>query len=207
MQLGADVAIRADTDRRHPHDRPSAGNEEASFDRFLERWRATRKIFFVPSYARILTLYAPVLDGERQRIGYWRVVLPRTSWMLRRVAGYRKRTDYADLPLDLVPDLPLTLWVLEQTRTREGQIFKTLRSGGYRAVDVRYELLGKPYRHDPRRGFRRTRIEVRLQNGDESAELLLTAEVSLNDGEPRLKTLKVGYPTSVGRSDDTHGRP
>ena len=33
-----------------------------------------RQIFFVPSYARVLTLLTPVHDRERDRIGYWRWV-------------------------------------------------------------------------------------------------------------------------------------
>jgi Ca-activated chloride channel family protein len=176
------------------------GPDAVGFDEFRERWSETRRIFFVPSYARILTLLSPVLDEEQGRIGYWRVVLPRASWMLRRVKGYRKRTDYADLPMDLLPDLPLALWVVDRTRAERGAIFETLERGGYRVVETHYELLGKPYRHDPRRGFRETRIEVLFHGAGPNAELTelrLIAEVRLDDDRPTLVALDLSYPAGL----------
>ncbi len=53
-------------------------------DAFPEEWRALRRLFFVPSYARVLALLAPVYDPERDVIGFYRVVLPRPSWFARR---------------------------------------------------------------------------------------------------------------------------
>jgi hypothetical protein len=145
-------------------------------------------VFFVPSYARILTLLSPVFDTGQGRIGYWRVVLPRPSWALRRVKGYRKRTDYADLPLDLVPDLPLAFWAVDRARAEHPEIFDQIREDGFHAVAVRYELRGKAYRHDARRGFRETRVEIDFRpqdGGGAETGVRLTAELSMADGQPR----------------------
>lgn len=160
----------------------------SAFDSLRDRWRAVRRVFFVPSYARILTLLSPVFDSEQERIGYWRVVLPRSSWMLRRVKGYRKRKDYADLPLDLVPDLPLAFWSVDRARTEHPDLFERLRAGDFRAIAVRYELRGKAYRHDAKRGFNESRVEIDFRpadGGGTATGFRLTADLSMADGQPR----------------------
>ena len=57
----------------------------ATPDSFFEQWRELRRVFYVPSYARVLGLLTPVHDRQRDLIGYWRVVLPRSAWLLPRV--------------------------------------------------------------------------------------------------------------------------
>jgi hypothetical protein len=186
------------------------GDPDASaFHSFRDRWREVRRVFFVPSYARILTLLTPVFDPEQGRIGYWRVVLPRPSWALRRVKGYRKRTDYADLPLDLVPDLPLAYWAVDRARTEHPEIFEQLRGEGSHTVAVRYALRGKAYRHDAKRGFRETRVEIDFRPADGSeAEtgFRLTAELSMADGQPRSEG--TSWTRLASRSENqAHWRP
>ena len=43
---------------------------------------------------------------EQDRVGYWRVVLPRPSWFGQRVKGWKNRVDYSDLPVPQIEDRP-----------------------------------------------------------------------------------------------------
>ena len=69
------------------------------------------RVLRLPSYTRTLTLLAPVRDTREDRVGFWRIVLPRVGWFRSRTRGYH-HGDLADLPLDLVPDRPLAYWLV-----------------------------------------------------------------------------------------------
>ena len=151
---------------------------------FPDAWRELRRVFFVPSYARVLTLLHPVHDSETDRIGFYRMVLPRPSWLRRRVKGWKKRPDYSDLPVDLVPDIPFGFWAIGQIVHEKPDLAAHLRERGYRTVSVTYELLGKPRKRDPGRAFRETRVTVVLESprpgeSERPPRLRLTADVGL----------------------------
>lgn len=148
---------------------------------FTARWQAARKLFFVPSYARVLTVLAPIHDRQTQRIGYIRIVLPRASWMLSRVQNWEGRLDYSDLPPDLVPEWPLAGWLLSQAEVR-----RELRAVGGEISALRYELTGKPASWVPRRAFEQSRVIFELDAGDGRREEL-SYEVVVEDGSPRLR--------------------
>jgi Mg-chelatase subunit ChlD len=170
-----------------------------SLDPFQERWTELRKIFFVPSYARVLTLLSPVHDPDQDRVGYWRVVLPRPSWFNQRVKGWKTRLDYSDLPMDLVPDEPLGLRTLHDLVQRSPELHAHLRQAGYRVESVDYELLGKTWKRSPERGFHNTRVSVALSapvngGGDgEPGALRVTAEYQRgsDDKPPELGLLEL----------------
>jgi len=166
-----------------------ASDGVAPIDTFLERWTALRGMFFVPSYARVLTLLAPVHDPERDLIGYWRVVLPRPSWLGQRVKGWKNRVDYSDLPLDLIPDEPLALRTLSGMFEGDSRLHPHLARRGYRVESIEYELLGKAWTRGPERAFRDARVRLALaaQEGDEAARAVLTVAAdyeSDSDGIP-----------------------
>jgi hypothetical protein len=158
-------------------------------DSFLESWTALRKMFFVPSYARVLTLLTPIHDRERDRVGYWRVVLPRPSWFGQRVKGWKNRVDYSDLPMDLIPDRPLALELLLERCEERPELARHLREAGYRVSSIEYELLGRPWKQSPERGFRQVLVRVELAapepepGSGERPLLRLSAEYDRDDLE------------------------
>jgi hypothetical protein len=77
----------------------SAGPSD--FEAILESWEALRDVLFAPSYNRVLALLIPGYDPDRDRIGYWRVVLPRPSWIWARLHGLPGKGNLAEVPLDL----------------------------------------------------------------------------------------------------------
>ena len=110
--------------------------------------------------------------------------------MLRRVGGYLKRTDLADLPMDLVPDLPLTLWVVWQTLTGEGQV----------SVQTWVEELGVLSRADVLYRWREELAEkaIVLERSSPSKTALglgdewIVMEADLVTSEERLRLLRIG---------------
>ncbi len=155
-------------------------------DSFIDGWVELRRIFWLPSYNRVLTLLAPGRDPQLERVGYWRVILPRPGWLAQRVKGYEDHPEFSHLPLDLIPDLPLGFWVAREIVTADPRLAGALRARGYTTGEVTYELLGKPREHDPVRAFRRTRVTLVLGGGSGSppAALRAVAEVSLRGNPP-----------------------
>lgn len=164
--------------------------------RFHEDWRAAHRLFFVPSYTRVLTPLFPGHDPQGNRIGFWRVILPRTSWMELRVQDWQGNPEYRDLPLDLLPPLPLGYWTLRELLSEPPALARYLSRNGFRVLDLRYQLGGKARHHGPRRAFEQSRLVIVLQAPGavaSSTRVELTAEVSLERGgiEPRLQNWKV----------------
>jgi hypothetical protein len=153
---------------------------------FEDRWRALRRVFFAPSYGRVLVPFRPVRDDDGDRIGFWRVVLPRPSWMLPRVDGRFDDPDWNGLPLDLVPDLPLAYMALGDALDREPRLRSRAAELGLAEgeVDVHYESRVKPRRQRPATAFDEARIELRVANA-EGVALVLTADVRLERPERR----------------------
>jgi hypothetical protein len=172
-------------------------NEESpDIDSLEDRWRALRDLLFVPSYSRVLALLSPVHDPEADRIGYWRVVLPRSGWMQTRMKGYRRDLDLSDLPLDLVPEVPMALWLFSEIERSRPELIVGWREQGYRVTSIAYDLTSKPAKHDPVRAFRETRLTLSLETGRReggSPHLSLTADLSFRKGasERTLERLEV----------------
>ena len=87
-------------------DRLLASDPDEEPATFEAAWHRMHGLLYAPSYARVLLLLRPVHDPERDRIGFWRLVLPRTTWMGERLKDWKRDEELADLPMDLVPDAP-----------------------------------------------------------------------------------------------------
>lgn len=162
---------------------------DASDAGFVPAWSALRRIFWLPSYSRMLTLLAPGLDAEGGRIGLWRLRLPRPSWIRERVKPQAYLPEFADVPLDLVPPLPFAYRVAQVLLDGDDGAPTALRAQRFVEARVRYELLGKQRTHDPLRAFRQTRVTLELVETDRSAALRVEADVELTGrGEtPRMR--------------------
>jgi hypothetical protein len=172
--------------------RLAEGPAAVRLDGVLARWRALRKVLFVPSYARVLAILSPVRDRETDRIGFWRLLLPRPSWLLQRVKDDRAPPELVDLPLDLIPDLPLGLWLVDHLDRSRPEVTARWREENRRVVSLAYELRGKPRTRDPDRGFRETRVRMVLES-TLAPRVELTADLSLDgsEREPRLLGLSL----------------
>ncbi len=173
---------------------------------FEERWEAVRRVFYLPSYARVLTLLDPVRDAGLDRIGQWRVVLPRTAWMLPRVKGLKNHPEWSDLPLDLIPDRPFGILALAHALEIDDVSGVGAAAGAgvgevSRVDGIRYELLGPAYRHDSRRGYRNFRVILDLQVGalgfEEPRRLQVDITVDPKTAEIRFDELTVVDPREM----------
>jgi hypothetical protein len=149
--------------------------------RFVERWRAIRRLLFVPSYTRTLTLLVPARDAGDGRIGFWRVLLPRPGWFLPRVQGRGPDAKDGGPPLDLVPEIPFAYRVLERALERDPDLAPALRRQGFEPAGLVYESLQKPFRQDPPRAFGRVRATLALR-GDGGTEVVVVADLRLAPG-------------------------
>jgi hypothetical protein len=169
---------------------------ESELDRAVERWVELRRIFWVPSYTRVLTLLSLTHDPHTDRIGFWRVTLPRPGWLGIRPRGYRTAEELADIPLDLVPDLPLGLWTIAHIHRDRPELAERIRES--HLVSVEYTLTGKPRHQQPIRAFRDTRVELVFETprtGDRPSRLTLVAHLSLEkDASPTLVSLATVHP-------------
>jgi len=166
---------------------PSAGFEAAA-----DEWRRLRSVLELPSHARVLALFSPVHDEASDRIGFWRIVLPRPSWMARRVAGRKDDPAFGVPPLDLVPRLPLALWSVDAILADRPELERRLRDGGHRVASISYELLGKSRDHSPLKAFAETRLTILLAPPDApAAAVRIEAEVLLapEPDEPTLRSV------------------
>jgi Mg-chelatase subunit ChlD len=187
--------------------------DDPSFDRErpADEWQRLRSVLGLPSRARVLTLLSPVFDEATDRIGFFRVVLPRPSWMGPRVAGWGEKSGFGPPPLDLIPAQPLALWSFEAALSDHPGLDRRLRDGGYRVASISYELLGKARSHLPHNAFGNTSVVINLEPEAPGAAVRVTAEVLLDSekAEPRLRSLVVEEPTwtSDGRSGRTAESP
>jgi Mg-chelatase subunit ChlD len=156
----------------------------------FERWRALRRLFFASSYTRTLTLLSPIRDSESDRIGYYRIVLPRAAWYLPRVKGYKRHVGWADMPNDLVPNLPLAHWALERILARRPELASYLRDHRFQVDSLDYELLSRPGQQVPHAVFRNTRVVLvlRTNGGDTASRLTIEADATLLGKKEKKKT-------------------
>jgi hypothetical protein len=151
-----------------------SGDAAASAE-FVARWAALRDLTFAPSYVRELTLLAPVRDenASEDRVGFYRLVLPRVNWIEPRLKDYEKHPGFADLPLDLLPEEPLAYEALRGMLDREPELARHLAREGYRVASVRYESRMLPRKRTPERAFRVCTASLVLDSGTRRAELAL----------------------------------
>ena len=136
--------------------------------RFAEAWAALRSVLFVPTYAREITLLVPVHDRLQDRIGYYRIVLPRVGWMVSRLQNFER---HADLPLDLLPEQPLAYRAMEQILEARPELAAHLAHGDYRVRSLVYESRLPPRKRTPRLAFREARATLVI-DGREGATTL-----------------------------------
>ena len=107
------------------------------------RWRALRPILFAPSHARVLAPLIPVYDVAQDRIGFWRLTLPRLSWRLALGAPYTRRS----LPDDPLPDQPFALGIVQQVRQNAPALARHLADEGN--TSAAREMLQRALRENP----------------------------------------------------------
>ncbi len=150
-------------------DRVLAGSATpADHDGFVEAWEALRQVFYLPCYARTLTLLSPLHDPDTGRIGFWRVVLPRAGWFYPRRKGYKHHPEFTDMPMDLIPDRPLGIWLSRHLFESAPDLTRHLSRRDYRVVSASYALRGKSGHHDPHRAFRNVLVVLTLSMGDDA---------------------------------------
>jgi hypothetical protein len=129
---------------------------------FAKRWRALRDVLFAPSYARELTLLTPAHDPRLDRIGFFRVILPRPGWYQSRIRDEQNHPGWTDLPFDLVPERPMAYRAVDWLLIEHPDLADHLRTHGYRVAGLDYSSFAKPRKQTPRRAFRQTRVAVDL---------------------------------------------
>jgi len=159
---------------------------------FDEAYRAAYRLFFAPSYARILTPLVLGRDPTNGAVGFWRIVLPRAAWIGLRKKGYDEHVEYGRIPLDLLPDRPLGVWLAERLTTAHPDLVRTLRTAGLVPAELDYESLVKPRQRDPGRAYDRARVTLRLADAREGA-LVLIADLDRDGPEaaPSVRAVEV----------------
>jgi hypothetical protein len=179
-------------------DRLLASGGEPTRGQALEAWQALHRLFFVPSYARTLTLFSLVRDDDNGRIGFWRVVLPRPAWMSNRIKGWKNREAYSDLPMDLLPDRPFAFFFLQELRREHPRLVEHLVTNGYRHAGVRYTLPEPARRQAPETAYESLEAELALA-APSGGRLTLAWDVDWKkkEGEPRVTAIRVDVSGDV----------
>lgn len=153
----------------------------ANAEGLVDGWVAMHRIFQLSSYSRILAPLLPGWDPQERRLGFWRIVLPRPSWMLPRLRTHNRNSDWADLPMDLIPDRPFAFELLQEIRRREPAALSGIGS----ILSLEYELDGKHYKRDARRAFRSFLIRLEyLSTHPDSAAQRMQVELPVTLREP-----------------------
>ena len=148
---------------------------------FAERWEALRKLLFASSYTRELTLLTPAHDRRGDRIGYYRVILPRPAWYHNRIRNYRNHPGWTDLPFDLVPEQPLAYRSIAWLASEFPDLTDRLQSGGYRVRAVDYDSFAKPRKQSPLKALHRARVVVDFTT--DHGRLRVEFDLERDDGE------------------------
>ncbi len=99
--------------------------------------------------------------------------------MQTRVTGFRGELDVADLPLDLIPERPYGLWVLEVMQHEHTDVLRDWREAGYRVRSSGYQLTGKDRKNSPGQAFDNHRVTFVLHSDETGDTATLVADVVL----------------------------
>jgi len=94
-----------------------------------------------------------------------------------RTGNRENHPDWADLPLDLIPDLPAGYYLIHEILEDRPELAASLTCETDCSPSVTYELLGRSGNWTPNRAFRHARVIVQL--GQEPRGLTLSAQVEL----------------------------
>jgi hypothetical protein len=166
---------------------------------FPEAWHELRRLLFVPSYTRVLTLLSPVHAPDSDRIGFWRVVLPRPAWITQRLRGDPVDYPWGGLPFDLLPERPLAYLAIERLLERAPEAAALVRDRDLRLASIDSEPLGPAGKQNPRRAFDQVQVRLRLEAGPSGAPgayLDVVADLLLDRGAGRyvVRTLQATAP-------------
>lgn len=155
-------------------------NARRGVDPHFERdWALLRHLFFMPSYAHILVPRTPALDVERNKIGWWRIVLPRPAWIIERKKGRGHRPGFEDLPVDLLHDQP---WGFRLAVAASG------RFPGCDLDTIDYLPLTRGRFLEPNRAFRRVQVTTTFNCDGERHPIVAALERSKEDPNKMLLT-------------------
>ena len=136
--------------------RPGAAEAAA---RTVAGWARLRAPFAVAGSRRVVAPLVPGLSADGERIGFWRIVLPRPS-----AASLRKvRATAESVPFDLVPAQPAALWVWTRALAARPDLPERLRTAGVRGVTIRYEPLRRPDLEEPLQALLSARVRLRIE--------------------------------------------
>jgi len=172
-------------------------------ERFVGRWGALRDLLFASSYTRELTLLMPAHDPRDDRIGYYRVILPRPAWYQTRIRNYKNHPGWSDLPFDLVPDRPLAYSAFAWLASEHPDVADHLQRRDYRVTAVDYRSFAKPRKQSPLKALRQVRVAVELasdpgrlriefdleRDADQASETTLVDMRLAVDGDPVFEAL------------------
>ncbi len=181
-----------DWERRLCDARIASGPDGTAFS----RWTALRARLGYPWPVRVVAPLVPLHDGEKDLIGFVRIVAPRPEGFAARI----KEAAPADTPPDdRVAPTPLGLWLLDRVAS-SSEIAKAVAAKGYRTRSITYAPVIPPSAGRAGRPPHRDRVTVLLAPpGSPSTVLTLDADIDTPDeGGPVLVRLD---PTAAGDPD------
>lgn len=168
---------------------------------FVEGWLALRDLLWVPSYTRALGLLVPVMDAAERRVGFWRIMLPRVAWIMKRRVDHAKHPDWGDLPFDLVPDRPRAFeWLRDHLENRP-DLRARLKTEAWRVGEIRYATRERFDRRDPVRAFMRSTATIEWVSADERVTLHVDTDLPT-----RRKLRRGAQPQVVLRAEPSGGQ-
>jgi hypothetical protein len=99
--------------------------------------------------------------------------------------------------MDLIPDLPLGYWLVENELAGRRQLARRLSARGYRVTSLTLEPLTPPRKRDPRKAFRRSRVTLILEaeaagpTGPARSEWIAELELRKKSLWPDLSSLSI----------------
>lgn len=130
---------------------------------FPARYAALEQVFRAASYARVLTVLEVVRAEDGSRVGFYRILLPRVSWVLPRVRAEPR-------PLDWIPERPLAYLAALARMDRDPAIRRGLATESVGAPRYRSDV--KPRKQTRRGAFARATVEIPV------GDALVTLEVA-----------------------------
>ena len=184
---------------RRALERPEDWVAGVGWEAFIRSWQRIQPYFAAPVSARTLGLLLPARDLGSDRVGYWRVVLPRPAWIHERMVwGAAAILRHSN---DLVPPNPYGVWMLGALEARG--LSPAALLDGFRLVGMHYRLAGFQRVADPRQAYQRFELVMRFEPMAASGQLQrvgterarpsgfeLSAQIIDNDA-PQIQSMRV----------------